>query len=77
MLNQAVLTDIKYRMRLINKAAWLAEKQKQHPDDTPVSKNVLTMFLGGYYGAHTPKGQQIIRYLQEDGFMDGPVSKAA
>jgi len=78
MLNKSVLDDIKYRMRLITKTAWLEEKAKQHPEDVPVSKNVFTMFLGGYYAEHTPKGQQIMRYLREDGYLvDQVMDKAA
>jgi len=77
MVNQTVLEDIKFRMRMVVKKVWLEEKAKQHPDETPVSNNVFTMFLGGYYAPHTPKAQQIMRWLREDGYLVDDMSEAA
>jgi hypothetical protein len=62
---------------MVIKTVWLKEKALQHPDEAPISPSVLTMFLGGYYPPTTPKGQQIMRWLREDGYLDADLSAAA
>ena len=63
------LEATKAKMLVINKRAWLRAKAKQHPDDDPLSAEILVMVLHGNYPLERQRAQQALRYMREEGFL--------